>query len=240
MCTACEMEPEVAIALAVAEDAAEPFDPAGLPVEDREARRTWYRLALAVGHYVQCPCGIVYVPSDGEGSLLLRGRCYSCEGQFLDSIVRSIVERLGRKKAKKALPPPGQGEVRQPGDVPRASSKAPYGDTSSVGGPGSSASKGHHHGSHRVHPPPGPRPWRRARGPRVVAALGKLLLNGPLGDRRPRPPDGRAGRCRRRRVARRGRRRAGDGGLHRLPARRRRDVGGVVRSRRLSRRRDLA
>ena len=119
------------------------------------------------------------------------------------------------------IAPPGQGEVRQPGDVPRASSEGPYGDTSSVGGPVVDLrAKDITMVAIASIPRQVPDLGDAARGPRVVAALGKLLLNGPLGDRRPRPPDGRAGRRRRRRVARRGRRRAGDGGLHRLPARR--------------------
>jgi hypothetical protein len=80
------------------------------PADIRRVNRLFYDRDLATGELAACQCGTIYRPAE-DGANLWRGRCITCESNFLESeIVRPLVERLGRRGARKALRRLARGE----------------------------------------------------------------------------------------------------------------------------------
>lgn len=71
----------------------------------REMQRKIYSAEIAAGVLVRCgACGAMTRPADGENGILRRGWCLGCENQWIeDNVLLPLVERLGRKGARKAL-----------------------------------------------------------------------------------------------------------------------------------------
>jgi hypothetical protein len=70
-----------------------------------QAQREAWDAKIAAGLVVQCrACGTLIDLEDGEESVTRRRVCCSCENTWLErDILVPLVERLGRKAARKAL-----------------------------------------------------------------------------------------------------------------------------------------